>query len=118
MTRSFFALAICHRLKVPEASARFGVLSVHLKHLLCSGAKLEEPEQHFITFCRKRVDGARPDFGMNAVDELPLHFGRQHRISERLPPRCEGPGELFEKMQRKLIDSVHAEVGSRSIDSL
>src|SRR6266436_3676385 len=84
--------------EVPEASARFGILSVHLKHLLCSGAKLEEPEQHFITFCRKRVDGARPDFGMNAVDELPLHFGRQHRISERLPPRCEGPGELFEKM--------------------
>src|SRR6266849_4488452 len=93
-----FALTICHRPTVPDASASFGIPTVHPKRFLCSGTKLEEPEQHFIAFCRKRVDGARPDFGMNAVDELPLHFGRQHRISERLPPRCEGPGELFEKM--------------------
>src|ERR1700691_748526 len=35
---------------------------------------------------------------MNAVDELLLEFGRQHRIAERLPPRGEGPGELFEEM--------------------
>src|SRR6266403_52444 len=35
---------------------------------------------------------------MNAVDELPLHFGRQHRASKRLPPSCHGTGELFEKM--------------------
>src|SRR5271154_624595 len=35
---------------------------------------------------------------MNPVDELLLNFGRQHRVAERLPPRCEGSGELFEKM--------------------
>src|SRR3984885_5690651 len=35
---------------------------------------------------------------MNAVDELLLYLGRQHRVAERLPPRCEGSGELFEKM--------------------
>src|SRR5882757_8569157 len=98
MTRSFFALAICHRPKVRKSSARFGILSVHLKRLLCSRTKLEEPEQHFVAFCRKRVDGTRPDFGMNAVDELLLYFGRQHRISKRLPPSCHGTGELLEKV--------------------
>src|ERR1700730_16120512 len=35
---------------------------------------------------------------MNAVDELLLDFGGQHRVAERLPPRGEGTGELFEKM--------------------
>src|ERR1700680_4539371 len=35
---------------------------------------------------------------MNAVDEFLLHFGRQLRVAEGLPPRCEGSGELFEKM--------------------
>src|ERR1700730_12943258 len=35
---------------------------------------------------------------MNAVDELLLDFGRQRRISKRLPPSCHGTGELFEKM--------------------
>src|SRR5258708_6376097 len=84
--------------EVPEASARFGILSAHLKRFLGSDTKLEEPEQHFVAFCRKRVDGARPDFGMNAVDELPLHFGRQHRASKRFPPSCHGTGELLEKV--------------------
>jgi hypothetical protein len=40
--------------EVPEASARFGILSVHLKRFLCSSTKLEEPEQHFVTFCPER----------------------------------------------------------------
>src|SRR5258708_13872757 len=84
--------------EVPEASARFGILSAHLKRFLGSDTKLEEPEQHFVAFCRKRVDGSRPDFGMNAVDELPLHFGRQHRASKRFPPSCHGTGELLEKV--------------------
>src|SRR5712671_1995326 len=84
--------------EVPEASARFGILSVHLKRFLCSGTKLEKPEQHFVAFCRKRVDGARPNFGMNAVNELLLDFGGQHRVAERLPPRGEGTGELLEKV--------------------
>src|ERR1700733_469815 len=35
---------------------------------------------------------------MNAVDELLLEFGRQHRVAERLPPRGERSGELFQKM--------------------
>src|ERR1700723_1052054 len=35
---------------------------------------------------------------MNAVDELLLYLGRQHRVAERLPPRREGSRELFEKM--------------------
>src|SRR5258706_2659189 len=93
-----FALAICHRLKVPDASARFGILSAHLKRSLCSGTKFEKPEQHFVAFRRKRVDGAGADFGMNAVDELLLDFGRQHWVAESLPPRGEGSGELFKKM--------------------
>src|SRR5258708_32943258 len=96
------SLIICSRYlsspEVPEASARFGILSVHLRRFLCSGAKLEETEQHLVTFCLQLLDGARPDFGMNAVDEFPLHFGRQHRISKRLPPRCHGTGELLEKL--------------------
>src|ERR1700730_6705740 len=58
--------------EVRKSSARFGILSVHLKRFLCSGTKLEEPEQHFVTFGREFLDGARPDFGMNAVDELLL----------------------------------------------
>src|SRR5258706_16286386 len=56
------SLIICSRYlsspEVPEASARFGIPSVRLRCLLCSGTKLEEPEQHFVTFCRQRVDGA------------------------------------------------------------
>src|SRR5258708_4684323 len=72
--------------------------TLRLKRFLRSGSKLEEPEQHLVTFCPERVDGTRPDFGMNAVDELPLHFGRQHRASKRLPPGCHGTGELLEKM--------------------
>src|SRR5580692_5577962 len=35
---------------------------------------------------------------MNAVDQLLLDFGRQHRVAESLPPSCEGSGELFEEM--------------------
>src|SRR6267378_8427997 len=35
---------------------------------------------------------------MNAVDELLLDFGRQHRVAERLPPSCHGTGELLEKV--------------------
>src|ERR1700690_3921298 len=96
------SLIFCSRyLSSPEvrkASTRFGILSVHLKRFLGSAAKLEEPEQHFVAFCRKRVDGAGADFGMNAIDELPLQFGRQNWVAERLPPRREGSGELFKKM--------------------
>src|SRR6266403_1362751 len=36
---------------VPEASARFGIPSVHLKRFLCPDTKLDEPEQHFVAFC-------------------------------------------------------------------
>src|SRR5882724_8800008 len=53
-----FALAICHCPRVPDASTNFGIPTVRLKRFLCSGSKLKEPEQHFVTFCRKRVDGA------------------------------------------------------------
>src|SRR5882757_1192468 len=93
-----FALTICQRPTVTHASARFGIPTVHLKRFLCSGAKLEEAEQHFVTFCRERVDGAGADFRVNTLDELLLNFGRQHRVAKRLPPSCHGSGELFEKM--------------------
>src|SRR5258708_7477091 len=92
------ALTIFQHLRVPETSAYLGILSVHLNRILCSRTKLEEPEEHFVAFCRQLLDGARPDFGMNAVDELPLHFGCQHRASKRLPPSCHGTGELLEKV--------------------
>src|SRR3954469_13458574 len=35
---------------------------------------------------------------MNAVDERLLHFGRQYRLSENLPPRRHGAGELLEEV--------------------
>src|ERR1700722_20849187 len=35
---------------------------------------------------------------MNTLNELPLHFGRQHRATERLPPSCHRTGELLEKV--------------------
>src|SRR5277367_5459818 len=63
--------------ETPKTSAGFGVPSVRLKRFLCSGPKLKEPEQHFVTFCGKQVDRARAHFGMNAVDEPLLYFGRQ-----------------------------------------
>ena len=83
---------------MPETSAHFGILGVDLTRLLCSGTELKESKQHFVTFCRKRVDGARADFGVNAIDERLLQLGCQHRVAERLPPGCEGSCELFEKM--------------------
>src|SRR6202162_1973632 len=92
-----FALAF----SPPESagtSADFGILSVRPTRFLRAAAQLKQPEQHFVAFCRQLLDGARPDFGMNAVDELPLHFGRQHRVSKRLPPSCHGSGELLEKV--------------------
>src|SRR6267154_6184162 len=35
---------------------------------------------------------------MNAVDELLLHFGRQYRLAENLPPRRHRAGELLEEV--------------------
>src|ERR1700730_15277838 len=97
MARSF-SRSLFRRLRVPGTSADFGILSVRPKRSLRAAAQLEQPEQHFVAFCRKLFDGVRPDFGMNAVDELLLDFGRQHRASKRLPPSCHGSGELLEKV--------------------
>ena len=62
------------------------------------GAQLNQPEQHFVSLCRQLVDGARADLGVNAVDDLLLHFRRQHRLSENLPPGRHRTGELLEEV--------------------
>src|SRR6266851_3367528 len=41
---------------------------------------------------------ARAALGMNAVDELLLHFGRQYRLPENLPPGRHRAGELLEEV--------------------
>jgi hypothetical protein len=61
-------------------------------------AQLNEPEQHFVSLRRERVDGARADLGVNAVGELLLHLGRQHRLSENLPPGRYWSGKLLEEV--------------------
>src|SRR5262245_1713087 len=62
------------------------------------GPQLDNPEQHLVSLCGQLINGARSDLGVDAVDELLLDLWCQHRLSENLPPRCHGAGELLEKM--------------------
>jgi hypothetical protein len=43
--------------------------------------QLEKPKQDLVSLCRQIVDRARPDFGVDAIDELLLDFGRQIAVT-------------------------------------
>src|SRR5215469_13981408 len=62
------------------------------------GAQLNETEQDLVALRLQLLDRARSDLGMNAVDELLLHLGRQHRVAQRLPPGCHRTGKLLQEM--------------------
>ena len=51
-----------------------------------------------VSLCRQLVDGARTRLQYEMVDELLLHFGRQHRLPDNLPPRRHWTGELLKEM--------------------
>src|SRR5262249_13464832 len=59
------------------------------------GSQFDVAEQNLVPLRLQLRDGARSDLGMDAVDELLLHFRRQHRRAEGLPPSCHRPGELL-----------------------
>src|SRR4030081_2650802 len=61
-------------------------------------AQLDQAEQGFVALRLQLRDGARSGFGMDAVDEYLLHFRRQHRRAEGLPPGRHRAGELLEEV--------------------
>src|SRR3981189_1223224 len=61
-------------------------------------AQLNQAEQDLFALPLQPRDGARSDLGMNAVDELLLHVGSQHRRAKGLPPGRHWTGELLEEV--------------------
>src|SRR5712692_5130192 len=61
-------------------------------------AQLDQAEQDFVALRLQLLDGARSSLGMDAVDELLLHFRSQHRRAEGLPPGRHRSGELLEEV--------------------
>src|SRR6185295_373862 len=82
------------RLPSAGASSRSG----HDRRFLSLGAQLEQPEQYLVALRLQLGNRARADLGMNAVDELLLHFGRQYWLPENLPPGRHRAGELLEEV--------------------
>src|SRR6266700_7638463 len=76
------------------AGSRFG----RGRRFLSLGAQLEQPEQDLVALRLQLGDRARADLGMNAVDELLLHFGRQYWLPKNLPPGRHRAGELLEEV--------------------
>src|SRR5437660_4610453 len=76
------------------AGSRFG----RGRRLLDLGAQLEQPQQDLVALRLQLGNRARADLGMNALDELLLHFGRQYRLPENLPPGRHRAGELLEEV--------------------
>src|SRR5438552_7583510 len=68
------------------------------RRLLGLGAQLEQPQQDLVALRLQLGNRARADLGMNALDELPLHIGRQYRLPENLPPGRHRAGELLEEV--------------------
>src|ERR1700731_4603354 len=85
--------AISSREPRPRVERPHPYLSVPLTRL-SFGAQLDEAEQHLVALCLQLLDGPRSDFGMNAIDELLLHFRRQLRRAQFLPPSRHRAGEL------------------------
>src|SRR5215472_6989472 len=50
------------------------------------GAELHEADQKLVAFCLQLCDGARSDFGMDAVDQLALELWRHVRRAKCFPP--------------------------------
>src|SRR5260221_5553131 len=61
-------------------------------------AQLDQPQQDVVALSLQFGNRPRADLGMNAVDELLLHFGRQYRLAENLPPGRHRAGELLEEV--------------------
>src|SRR6267378_2713430 len=61
-------------------------------------AQLDEAEQDFVALRLQLLDGARACLGMDAVDELLLHFRSQYRRAEGLPPGRHRAGELLKEV--------------------
>src|SRR6266852_3615333 len=61
-------------------------------------AQLNQAEQDFVALRLQLLDRARSDLGMDAVDQLLLHFRSQHRRAEGLPPGRHRAGELLEEV--------------------
>src|SRR5271170_3371761 len=61
-------------------------------------AQLKQAEQDFVALRLQLLDGARSHLGMDAVDELLLHFRGKHRRAEGLPPRRHRTGKLLEEV--------------------
>src|SRR6266403_2225165 len=61
-------------------------------------AQLDQAEQNFVALRLQLLDGARARLGMDAVDERLLHFRRQYRRAEGLPPGRHRAGELLEEV--------------------
>src|SRR5260221_4479026 len=61
-------------------------------------AQLDQAEQNFVALRLQLRNGARSSLGMDAVDEYLLHFRRQHRRAESLPPSRHRAGELLEEV--------------------
>src|SRR5439155_20841157 len=68
------------------------------RRLLGLGAQLEQTQQDLVALRLQLGNRARADLGMNAVDEFLLHFGRQYRLPENLPPGGHRAGELLEEV--------------------
>src|SRR5262249_26415665 len=62
------------------------------------GPQFDETEQDLVPLPLQLLDRARSDFGMDAVIELLLHFRRQHRCAEGLPPGRHRAAELLEEV--------------------
>jgi len=60
---------------------------------------LGQAEQKVVRLCLQLLDAARSDLIVHSVDELFLHFRRQHRRDESLPLGCNRAGELLEEVR-------------------
>src|SRR5713101_660883 len=67
-------------------------------HFLGLGAQLEQSQQDLVALRLQLGNRARANLGMNAVDELLLHFGRQYGLPENLPPGRHRAAELLEEV--------------------
>src|SRR5262249_11678831 len=62
------------------------------------GAQFDETEESLVPLRLQFLDRARSDFGMDAVDVLPLPLVRQYRRADGLPPGRHRTAELLEEM--------------------
>src|SRR5215469_1124089 len=82
--------------KLPAAAPP--LLSCDLRDRRTLLAQFDEAEENLVPLRLQLLDGARSDLGMDAVDEFLLHFRRQHRRAEGLPPSGHRTSELLEEV--------------------